>query len=181
MPGAVLITGALMLAVYTIVEAAEHGWGSAHTLGLGGVAVALLAAFVAREARARTPLMPLRIFRSRNVSGANLIQVLMVAGLFGMFFLGALYMQRVLGYDALEVGLAFLPVASLIGALSLGVSAAADHALRAAADAAPGPCAGRARARAVQPRVPVDGGLRGRRAARRWCCSASAPACRSRR
>ena len=121
-PGAVLITGSLMLAVYTIVEAAERGWGSAHTLGLGGVAVALLVAFVAREARARTPLVPLRIFSSRNVTGANLIQLLMVAGLFGMFFLGALYMQRVLGYDPLEVGLAFLPVATLIGALSLGVS-----------------------------------------------------------
>ena len=121
-PGAVLITGALMLAVYTIVEAAERGWGSVATLVLGGVSVALLAAFVARESRARTPLIPLRIFRSRSVSGANLIQMLMVAGLFGIFFLGALYLQRVLGYDALEVGLAFLPVAVLIGAMSLGVS-----------------------------------------------------------
>jgi len=122
-PGAVLVTGSLMLAVYTIVEAAEQGWGSAQTLGLGAVAVALMAGFVAREATARTPLIPLRIFRSRNVSGANLVQVLMVGGLFGMFFLGALYLQRVLGYDALEVGLAFLPVAVLIGTLSLGFSA----------------------------------------------------------
>ena len=80
-------------------------------------------AFVVREARTANPLIPLRIFRSRNVSGANLIQMLMVAGLFGMFFLGSLYLQRVLGYDALEVGLAFLPVAVLIGALSLGFSA----------------------------------------------------------
>jgi EmrB/QacA subfamily drug resistance transporter len=119
-PGAVLITGALMLGVYTIVEAADAGWGSAQTLGLGAVSLALLGAFVAREATARTPLVPLRIFRSRNVSGANLIQVLMVAGMYGMFFLGALYMQRVLGYDALEVGLAFLPVALLIGVLSVG-------------------------------------------------------------
>jgi EmrB/QacA subfamily drug resistance transporter len=122
-PGAVLVTASLMLAVYTIVEAAEQGWGSAQTLGLGAVAVALMAGFVAREATARTPLIPLRIFRSRNVSGANLVQVLMVGGLFGMFFLGALYLQRVLGYDALEVGLAFLPVAVLIGTLSLGFSA----------------------------------------------------------
>ena len=76
-----------------------------------------------RQARARNPLVPLRIFRSRTVTGANLIQVLMVAGLFGMFFLGALFMQRVLGYDALEVGLAFLPVALAIGVLSVGVSA----------------------------------------------------------
>jgi EmrB/QacA subfamily drug resistance transporter len=119
-PGAVLITGALMLGVYTIVEAADTGWGSAQTLGLGAISLALLGAFVAREATARTPLVPLRIFRSRNVSGANLIQVLMVAGMYGMFFLGALYMQRVLGYDALEVGLAFLPVALLIGVLSVG-------------------------------------------------------------
>ena len=79
--------------------------------------------------------MPLRIFRSRNVSGANVVQMLMVAGMFGMFFLGALYLQRVLGYDALEIGLAFLPVAVLIGALSLGFSARLDHALRRADDA----------------------------------------------
>jgi EmrB/QacA subfamily drug resistance transporter len=121
-PGALLVTASLMLAVYTIVEAADAGWGSAQTLGLGAVAVALMAAFLVREATARTPLIPLRIFRSRNSSGANAIQMLMVAGLFGMFFLGALFLQRVLGYDALEVGLAFLPVAVLIGAFSLSVS-----------------------------------------------------------
>jgi EmrB/QacA subfamily drug resistance transporter len=121
--GAVLITGGLMLLVYTIVEATEYGWGSAHTLGFGAVSVALLGAFVVRELRARIPLMPLRIFRSRNVSGANLVQALMVGGLFGMFFLGALYLQRVLGYGTIEVGLAFLPVALAIGAFSLGLSA----------------------------------------------------------
>ena len=120
--GAGLLVGALMLGVYTIVETTTYGWGSAHTLGLGGLSLALLAAFVAREARATTPLVPLRIFRSRNMAGADLIQALMVAGIFGMFFLGAIYLQRVLGYDALEVGLAFLPVAVLIGALSLGFS-----------------------------------------------------------
>jgi MFS family permease len=121
--GAVLVTGALMLAVYTIVKASDYGWGSSHTLGFGALAVALRVAFVVREATARTPLMPLRIFRSRVVSSANLVQALMVAGMFGMFFLGALYLQRVRGYDALEVGFAFLPVAVLIGALSLGFSA----------------------------------------------------------
>ena len=116
MPGAVLVTGALMLGVYTIVEAGDYGWGSAHTLGFGAVALALLAAFVVPRGDApRNPLMPLRIFRSRNVTGANVVQVLMVAGLFGMFFLGALYLQRVLGYDAIEIGLAFLPVALAIG------------------------------------------------------------------
>jgi EmrB/QacA subfamily drug resistance transporter len=121
-PGAVLVTSSLMLGVYTIVEAAEYGWGSLRTLGLGAVSLALLAAFVGRQATARNPLVPLRMFRSRNVSGANVVQVLMVAGMFGMFFLGALYLQRVLGYGAVEVGLAFLPVTIAIGALSLRYS-----------------------------------------------------------
>jgi EmrB/QacA subfamily drug resistance transporter len=121
--GALLVTSALMLGVYTIVNAAEYGWSAGRTLGLGAVSVALLAGFVVRQATAAKPLLPLRIFRSRNVTGANLIQVLMVAGLFGMFFLGSLYMQRVLGYDPVQIGLAFLPVALVIGGLSLGVSA----------------------------------------------------------
>jgi MFS family permease len=122
-PGALLITGALMLSVYTIVKpAAEYGWGAAKTLELGGVAVALLVAFVAREATARTPLIPLRIFRSRNVSGANLIQALTVAGMFSVFFLGALYMQKVLHYDALQIGLAFLPTTIVMGTMSLKLS-----------------------------------------------------------
>jgi EmrB/QacA subfamily drug resistance transporter len=119
-PGAVLITSALMLGVYTIVKpAAEDGWGSGQALALGAVSLALLAAFVAREAKARTPLVPLRIFRSRNVVGANLIQILSVAGMFGVFFLGALYVQRVLHYDALELGFAFLPVSVIMGTLSV--------------------------------------------------------------
>jgi EmrB/QacA subfamily drug resistance transporter len=121
--GAVLLVSSLMLAVYTIVEAGHYGWGSAHTLGLGGLALALLGAFVARQASAASPLMPLRVFRSRTVTVANVMQILMVAGLFGMFFLGALYLQRVLGYDAIEVGLAFLPVAIGIAALSLQIAA----------------------------------------------------------
>jgi EmrB/QacA subfamily drug resistance transporter len=121
--GAALITGALMLAVYTIVQASEHGFGAARTIVLGAITLALLAAFIAREATTRTPLVPLRIFRSRNVSGANVVQMLMVAGLFGVFFLGALYLQGVLGYDAVETGLAFLPVSVGIGVLSLGFSA----------------------------------------------------------
>lgn len=121
-PGSVLITGALMLAVYTIVEVEGNGWGSTQTLVGGAVALALLAGFVARQHTAAQPLMPLRIFRSRNVSGANGIQVLMVAGMFGMFFLGTLYLERVLGYDELEIGLAFLPVSLGIGILSLGFS-----------------------------------------------------------
>jgi EmrB/QacA subfamily drug resistance transporter len=123
LPGAVLLVSSLMLGVYTIVEASHYAWGSAHTIGFGAVSIALLAGFVLRQARAADPLVPLRVFRSRTVTAANLIQVLMVAGLFGMFFLGALYMQRVLHYDAIEVGLAFLPVALGIAAMSLGLSA----------------------------------------------------------
>ncbi len=120
--GAVLITAALMIGVYTIVETVSYGWGSTHTLGFGGLAIVLLAGFVRRQASAKNPLLPLRIFRSRNLSGANLIQALMIAGMFGMFFLGALYLQQVLGYGPVEIGLAFLPVAVGIGTLSLGFS-----------------------------------------------------------
>jgi EmrB/QacA subfamily drug resistance transporter len=122
-PGALLITSSLMLGVYTIVKpAAEHGWGSGGALAFGAGSLLLLVAFVAREATASNPLIPLRIFRSRNVSGANLIQVLTVAGMFGMFFLGALYLQRVLGYDALQIGFAFLPTTVIMGLLSLRYS-----------------------------------------------------------
>jgi EmrB/QacA subfamily drug resistance transporter len=118
--GAVLITSSLMLGVYTIVSpAAEHGWGSAAALGFGVASLLLLAAFVVREARTSNPIMPLRIFRSRNVSGANVVQALSVAGMFGMFFLGSLYLQRVLGYDPLEIGLAFLPATVVMGTLSI--------------------------------------------------------------
>jgi EmrB/QacA subfamily drug resistance transporter len=121
--GAVLITSSLMLGVYTIVEpAADLGWGAGQTLGLGAVSLGLLVAFVVREATARNPLIPLRIFRSPNVTGANAIQALTVAGMFGMFFLGVLYLQRVLGYDALQTGLAFLPTTIVMGTLSVRYS-----------------------------------------------------------
>jgi EmrB/QacA subfamily drug resistance transporter len=137
-PGAVLVTGALMLAVYTIVKASDYGWGSAHTLGFGAAALALLIGFVAREATARNPLMPLGLLRSRNLAGANVIQALMVAGMFGMFFLGALYLQQVLGYDALEIGLAYLPLTLVIGTLSLGFSARLNTRFGARATLIPG-------------------------------------------
>jgi EmrB/QacA subfamily drug resistance transporter len=119
-PGAVLVTAGLMLGVYTILGIEEHGWTSPQTLALGAVSIALVAAFVARQARVETPLMPLRLFRSREVAGANLVMALLVVGIFGLFFLGALYLQLVLGYDALEVGLAFLPGTLVMGTLSLG-------------------------------------------------------------
>ena len=118
-----MLVSALMLGVYTIVEAGCYSWGSAHTLSLGAVALALWGGFVWRQASAQNPLISLRVFRSRTLTGANVIQVLMVAGIFGTFFLGALYMQRVLRYDAIEVGLAFLPVALGIAAMSLGFAA----------------------------------------------------------
>ncbi len=121
--GAVLVTGALMLAVYTIVKpAAEDGWGATSTLTLLAVAVALLVAFVIREAHAKTPLMPLRIFLSRNITGSNIVQILAVPGMFGMFFVGSLYLEQVLGYDALQIGLAFLPVTVIMGTLSVKYS-----------------------------------------------------------
>jgi EmrB/QacA subfamily drug resistance transporter len=117
-PGAVMLTGGLMLGVYTILQVNERGWGSTQTLVLGGISIALLAVFVARQARIANPLMPLRLFRSRNVAGANIVQALLVVGMFGMFFLGALYLQRILGYSALGVGLAFLPSTIVMGAMS---------------------------------------------------------------
>jgi EmrB/QacA subfamily drug resistance transporter len=120
--GAGLLTGGLMLGVYTILQVHEQGWGSARTLILGAVAIGLVAAFVVRQARIANPLMPLRLFRSRAVTGANLIQALLVMGMFAMFFLGALYMQQILGYDALEVGLAYLPATIVMGAMSLRFS-----------------------------------------------------------
>ncbi len=119
-----------MVGVYAIVEAANDGWASAHTLGFGGVGVALLVGFLARQATAANPLMPLRVFRSRDVSAANLIQMLLVAGLFGVFFLGALYLEHVLGYDPIQIGLAFLPLALGIAVMLAGRLRAADRAHR---------------------------------------------------
>jgi EmrB/QacA subfamily drug resistance transporter len=112
LPGAALLTAGLMLGVYSILE----------QTALGAVAIVLVAAFLVRQARIANPLMPLRLFRSRSVSGSNVVMALVVVGMFGTFFLGALYLQRVLGYDALEVGLAFLPSTIVMGALSLRVA-----------------------------------------------------------
>jgi EmrB/QacA subfamily drug resistance transporter len=123
LPGAVLLIGGLMLGVYAILGVSEHGWGSSQTLVLGGVGVALIAAFILREGSAANPLMPLRVFRSPNVAGANVVQALMVVGMFGMFFLGALYLQRVLGYTALEVGLAYMPTTIVMGTMSFRFTA----------------------------------------------------------
>jgi EmrB/QacA subfamily drug resistance transporter len=121
-PGAALVTLALMLGVFTILQITEWGWIDPRTIAGLLVAAALLVVFIRRQGRIANPLMPLRLFRSRNVVGANSVQALLVAGMFGMFFLGALYLQRVLGYSALEVGLAFLPTTVVMGGLSLGFS-----------------------------------------------------------
>ena len=118
LPGAALLTVGLMVGVYTILGVTEEGWGSTQTLALGAVSIGLLAAFVVRQARVPNPLMPLRLFRSPIVAGANLVQALLVVGMFGMFFLGALYMQRILGYGALQVGLAYLPTTVVMGIMS---------------------------------------------------------------
>ncbi|WTW96829.1 MFS transporter [Streptomycetaceae bacterium NBC_01309] len=121
--GAGLVTAGLMLLVYAVVEAEKYGWASGRTWGLVAAALALLALFALRQAKARTPLIPLRTFRSRNVSGANVIQVLTIAAMFGFQVLVVLYMQHVLGYGAAKTGWAMLPTAVAIGAVSLGVSA----------------------------------------------------------
>ena len=112
-----------MLGVYAIVGTAQHGWGSAHTILVAGAAVALTVVFVARQATVRTPLLPLRIFAVRNVTGANLSQLLVIAAAFGFQVVITLYMQRVLGYGAAASGLGLLPTAVVIGAVSLGLSA----------------------------------------------------------
>ncbi len=119
LPGAALITSSLMVGVYAILQTADHGWGATRTIVLGAISIALLIGFLARERRAHDPLIRLTIFRNRDISGANLVQVLMIGGFMGQFFVGALYFQRVLGYDPVEVGLAFLPVGIAIGLLSL--------------------------------------------------------------
>ncbi|WP_175962526.1 DHA2 family efflux MFS transporter permease subunit [Burkholderia pyrrocinia] len=121
--GAVTVTASLMLAVYGIVGGNEAGWLSTQTVALIGAAVALLALFIAIEARAAHPLMPLTLFAARNVALANVIGVLWAAAMFAWFFLSALYMQRVLGYAPLQVGLAFLPANLIMAAFSLGLSA----------------------------------------------------------
>ncbi|MCD6025043.1 MAG: transporter [Fibrobacteria bacterium] len=121
--GAVTVTSSLMLAVYAIVNGNLMGWGSPQTLGMLGVAIALFAVFLIIEAKVAAPLMPLSLFKSRNVAVANIVGILWAAAMFAWFFLSALYMQLVLGYTPLQVGLAFLPANLIMAAFSLGLSA----------------------------------------------------------
>jgi EmrB/QacA subfamily drug resistance transporter len=121
--GAATVTSSLMLAVYAIVNGNEAGWTSAQSIGLLAAAALLLAIFLGIEARVREPLMPLNLFRLRNVATANVVGVLWAAAMFAWFFISALYMQLVLGYSALQVGLGFLPANLIMAAFSLGISA----------------------------------------------------------
>jgi EmrB/QacA subfamily drug resistance transporter len=121
--GAVTVTGALILAIYAIVNGNQAGWASAQTLGLLGGSAVLLGAFLWIESHVRSPLVPLRLFRIRNFSVANIVGVLWAAAMFAWFFLAALYMQFVLGYSPLQIGLAFLPSSLIMAVFSIGLSA----------------------------------------------------------
>jgi EmrB/QacA subfamily drug resistance transporter len=121
--GAVTVTASLMLAVYAIVNGNTAGWTSGRTIGLLAAAAALLASFLRIEVGTPTPLVPLRLFRLRNVAAANVIGVLWAAAMFGWFFVSALYLQQVLGYGPMAVGLAFLPANLIMAVFSLGLSA----------------------------------------------------------
>jgi EmrB/QacA subfamily drug resistance transporter len=121
--GAVTVTASLMIAVYAIVNGNEEGWTSAQTLSMLAAAGALMVVFLAIESRVRSPLVPLGLFRLRNVAVSNVVGVLWAAAMFAWFFMSALYLQLVLGYSPLEVGLAFLPANLIMGVFSIGLSA----------------------------------------------------------
>jgi EmrB/QacA subfamily drug resistance transporter len=123
--GSILITLATMIGAFAIVKSTDYGLGSARTLGAGGLSLALLGAFLALEARLANPIMPLRILRLRMLMGSSLVRGMLVTGMFSAFFLGSLYLERVLGYDAIETGLAFMPLTFCIGVMSMGPAARA--------------------------------------------------------
>ena len=174
--GAVTVTLALLLAVYAIVDGNEAGWTSAQTLGLLAAAVVLVVAFVVIESRVASPLVPLRLFRLRNLVTANIVGVLWSTAMFAWFFLSALYMQLVLGYTPLR-GRARLPArpTSSWAAFSLGLSAKVVMRFGIRWPLALGLALVAARPGAVRARAGRRR-LRRRRAARAWCCSASASA-----
>ena len=120
--GSLLVTGGVMLLAYTIVTAADHGWTSLHTLGLFGIVIGMLAAFLALESRLENPIMPLRILRLRSLIDSSIVRGAVYAAIYSMFFFGALNLQRILGLDALETGLAFLPMTLTVAATSLLVT-----------------------------------------------------------
>jgi EmrB/QacA subfamily drug resistance transporter len=120
--GSVLVTTSLMAAVYAIVQATSHGWGSSQVLGFGAIAAALMAAFIAVESRVSNPIMPLRILRNRGLVGASVARALLVTGMYSTFFLGTLYLEHVLHYTAVGTGAAFLPWTVTVAILSLGIT-----------------------------------------------------------
>ncbi len=113
--GSLLVTASLMSAIYAIIEATSHGWGSSQVLGFGGLAIALMAAFIALEARIANPIMPLRMLRLRGLVNANLVRGFLVTGMYSTFFLGTLYLEHVRHYSALQTGAAFLPWTITVG------------------------------------------------------------------
>jgi EmrB/QacA subfamily drug resistance transporter len=121
--GSLLVTGSLMSAIYAIVEATNHGWTSVHVLGFGGLAMVLMAAFLALEARIENPIMPLRILRLRGLVNASLVRGVLVTGMYSTFFLGTLYLEHVRHYSALQTGAAFLPWTLTVAVLSRGITA----------------------------------------------------------
>jgi EmrB/QacA subfamily drug resistance transporter len=123
--GSSLVTVSLMTAVYAIVQATSHGWGSPQVLGFGGIAITLMAAFLTVESRIEYPIMPLRILRLRGLVGSSVVRGFLVTGMYSTFFLGTLYLEHVHHYSALQTGLAFLPWTVTVGVLSLGVTARA--------------------------------------------------------
>jgi hypothetical protein len=118
--GAIVVTSAMALGVYAIVEAPSYGWASLHTLGFGSVAAVALAAFLALEARLENPILPLRLLRMRTLAGSSVVRAMMGMGMYGSFFLGALYLERVQGYGSVATGEAFLPWTLVVAALSVG-------------------------------------------------------------
>jgi EmrB/QacA subfamily drug resistance transporter len=136
--GSILVSLAMMVGVYAIVTASDQGWASAHTLGFGATAVLLLVAFVALEARIKNPILPLRILRARSLTGASVARALLASGGFTAYFLGALYLQHVKGYDAFGTGLAFLPQTVALGVLSMGITTRLMRAFGPRAVAVPG-------------------------------------------
>ena len=122
-PGAALVTLATMIGVYAIVGAADHGWGSPRTLGFGALAAALLVAFAAVEARSSHPLVPPAVLRLRSLMASSVVRATLITGMFATFFLGSLYLERVRGFDAIQIGLAFLPMPLTVGVLSVSVTA----------------------------------------------------------
>jgi EmrB/QacA subfamily drug resistance transporter len=120
--GSLLVTASLMSAIYAIVRASSHGWGSSSVLGFGALAGALMAAFLTVEARIANPIMPFRVLRVRGLVSSSVVRGFLVAGMYSTFFLGTLYLEHVLRYGALQTGLAFLPWTMTVGALSLGIT-----------------------------------------------------------